>query len=131
MRVDLVIHEIYESVRALIRALDNGLTASENFSAEGEIGEVLTSRGPTQPPEYQSVDALIQEAVEQFIADNPPVGLPGPTGPQGSVGSQGPPGPPGFDGTDGLQGIPGPVGPQGPAGGGGSGGDDTFVFYMT
>lgn len=53
MRVDLVIRDLRETLDRVVRALDNRLTASENFEGEGSPGDVLTSNGPGVPPSYQ------------------------------------------------------------------------------
>lgn len=63
MRVDLHIRDTNETVKAIIRGLDNGLTASENMAPEGTEGQVLMSNGPGAPPSYQA----LTEAVEDIL----------------------------------------------------------------
>lgn len=59
MRVDPVVRNLEESVKALIRGMDNKLTASENFAPEGTTGQVLTSNGPNVPPSYKSIEDTV------------------------------------------------------------------------
>lgn len=59
MRVDSVLRDLSFSVKELLLAMDNRLTANENFSPEGINGQVLTSNGPNIPPSYQSLEELL------------------------------------------------------------------------
>lgn len=62
----------------------------------------------------------IGAAVEEYLAENPVEGEPGPQGPQGERGEQGPQGIQGVQGPQGIQGEPGQRGEQGPPGADGS-----------
>ncbi len=57
MRVDSVILDTMLTLKQLVLAMDNRLTAVENFAPEGVAGEVLMSNGPNTPPSYQALDA--------------------------------------------------------------------------
>lgn len=59
MRLDTVVRDLAHSVRQILLALSNQLTASENFGPEGNVGEVLTSNGPNEPPSYQTISAVV------------------------------------------------------------------------
>lgn len=54
MKIDVIVRDVFQSVQAIIRGLDNQLTASENFAPEGIVGQVLTSTGTNTPPEYKT-----------------------------------------------------------------------------
>lgn len=63
MRVDPVVRDLEESLKALIRGMDNRLTASENLAPEGTTGQVLMSNGPNEPPSYQSITTLVEDVL--------------------------------------------------------------------
>lgn len=50
----VVVEPIAEIIRKILHALDNNLTAADNFGPEGTAGQVLTSNGPNIPPSYQA-----------------------------------------------------------------------------
>ncbi len=54
MRVDPVLRDLTMAVKQLLLAMDNRLTAIENFAPEGSQGQVLTSNGPNIAPSYQT-----------------------------------------------------------------------------
>lgn len=66
MRVDPVVRNLEESVKALIRGMDNQLTASENLAPEGTVGQVLTSRGPNEPPAYQDITSAVETILRNY-----------------------------------------------------------------
>lgn len=83
MRVSQVIGDIHASIREIVNALANRLHAEDNFAPDGEVGQVLTSRGPNQPPNWQDGGAGASGV-------QGPQGLIGPTGPTGATGPTGP-----------------------------------------
>jgi hypothetical protein len=115
MKVDSIVREAITSVKQLVKALQNNLTARDNFAPEGEAGQVLTSHGPDKVPSYEDATGGTGDGSGGGGEPGPegpqgPVGPIGPVGPAGT-GSQGPIGPPGLwaaeDGTDGERGPPG------------------------
>ena len=63
MRIDIVVRDVMESVKAIIRGLDNQITASENLAPEGRERQVLTSNGSNIPPSYKT------PTIQQLSAD--------------------------------------------------------------
>lgn len=59
MRVDSVLIDAPTSVKQILLALDNRLTAGENLSPEGVEGQVLTSNGPNVAPSYKSLEDAV------------------------------------------------------------------------
>lgn len=55
MKIDSVIKDVLYTLRQVVLALDNQLTARDNMAPEGTAGQVLTSNGPGQPPSYQNL----------------------------------------------------------------------------
>jgi hypothetical protein len=69
MKIDQVIRA--RTLQEVLRALDNNLTARDNFAPEGTIGQVLTSRGPTAVPTYQDVSVEVTlEQVNTLLEDH-------------------------------------------------------------
>lgn len=94
MRVSHVISRLTDKVQEIIDALDNRLTAADNFGPEGEVGQVLTSRGPRPsdpPPSYQNLADILRGIPTTTLQ-----GIPGLQGPPGVAGATGPSGPGGF-----------------------------------
>jgi hypothetical protein len=54
MRLDTVVKDMEKSVRQLLLAMSNRLTATENFAPEGDEGQPLLSNGSNTPPSYRS-----------------------------------------------------------------------------
>jgi hypothetical protein len=90
--------KLTETVKQIVEALANRLTAAENFSPEGELGQFLGSNGPNSPPSYKDIG--------ESISGNPAL-----KGEKGDTGEQGPAGPAGTDGPPGADGDPGPMVP--------------------
>lgn len=133
MRVSQVIKDIRTSITEVVNALANRLHAEDNFAPDGEVGQVLTSRGREIPPNWQGLTDVVEPVVRQVITGGGSGGGGGGSfvGPPGPQGERGPIGPPGMDGEDGEEGPPGPpgldgtlgaTGPAGPAGAAGAAG---------
>lgn len=54
MKIDRLVRDALATLKRVAIALDNNLTAQDNFGPEGTAGQVLTSNGPNLPPSYQS-----------------------------------------------------------------------------
>jgi hypothetical protein len=97
--VSKAFQSLTQAVGVIIDALANRLTAADNWGPEGQVGQVLTSRGPgpnDPPPHFQDISGLITSnpVIRELITG--PAGPAGPTGPTGPTGAQGPIGPAGF-----------------------------------
>jgi hypothetical protein len=57
--LDPVITDVESKLREVIEALDHRLTAAENLSPEGTIGQVLTSRGPGLTPMFVDIGSSV------------------------------------------------------------------------
>lgn len=107
MQVSSVIKNLTTTIKDVLDALSNRLTARDNFGPEGKVGQFLGSNGDgpnDPPPSYKDIQSGIS--------------IPGPEGPEGPPGSAGPPGPegpPGIEGDTGPIGPPGATGPSGPS----------------
>jgi hypothetical protein len=56
MKVERILRDIHESVRNILRALDSGLTAEDNFGVtRAPAGSVLTSVDPAKKPEWRAL----------------------------------------------------------------------------
>lgn len=66
MRVDPVVRNLEESLKQVIRGLDNRLTASENFAPEGTAGQALISNGSASPPSYQSIRTEVETILREY-----------------------------------------------------------------
>lgn len=105
MQVSSVIKNLTTTVKDVLDALSNRLTARDNFGPEGKVGQFLGSNGDgpdDPPPSYKDIQSGIS--------------IPGPEGPEGPPGSAGPPGEPGPEGPPGIEGDTGPIGPPGATG---------------
>lgn len=58
MRVGTVVQETGRSLRDILRALDQRITAEDNLAPDGEAGQVLTSNGPNEPPTWQDIPSV-------------------------------------------------------------------------
>lgn len=97
MIVSAIISSVTEKLKEIINALSNRLTAQDNWGPEGEVGQVLTSRGPRDvdpPPHFSSIADILRGISTQDGAVL--AGIPGLTG---AVGATGPQGPVGADGA--------------------------------
>lgn len=65
MRVDAVLIDAPTSVKQILLALDNRLTAGENLSPEGTSGYVLTSNGPNVAPSYQDLELAVETVLRK------------------------------------------------------------------
>lgn len=95
MIVSQVIQNLSTTVREIVNALSNRLTARDNWGPEGEKFQVLTSNGPGPndlPPSFQNITDILSGISTVTGAQ----GIPGIQGPQGI------PGPPGIDGANGM-----------------------------
>lgn len=100
MIVDDVVRDLGSSVRQILVALRNRITAAENWGPEGKKLQVLTSNGDTEndpPPSFQN----LADILGGITGENAP-GLVGPQGPVGATGPQGEPGS-GLDATHAWQ----------------------------
>jgi len=129
MRVSQVIQDVAVTLRELVNALSNRLHSEDNFAPDGEVGQILTSRGADQPPNWQGLsETQVKQVLTSILSSPGSGGVPVVTGPAGPPGLAGVPG---LDGADGLDGEMGPPGMQGPAGVDGSGAnpaDDSEVW---
>lgn len=53
MKIDRIIVDVGTTLRKLLLAMENGLTAEDNLAPGGTAGQVLTSNGPDAPPTWQ------------------------------------------------------------------------------
>lgn len=89
MRVSHVISTLTSKVQEILDALDNRLTAEDNFGPEGEKWQVLTSRGPKvtdPPPTYMTLEDILTG-----ISSEGAQGLQGLKGETGATGASGEP----------------------------------------
>lgn len=87
MRVDPILRDTQKSIRQILRALGNNLSAAENFQPDGEEGYVLTAHGRQGvPPTWEPPSGDEEESVDlsNLNADNLKSG----TVPQGRLASQ-------------------------------------------
>lgn len=86
------IAKLADTVKQIVEALANRLTAAENFGPEGELGQFLGSNGPDSPPSYKDIGAAITSnpaTVAALKGDPGPAGPSGAAGPAGVAGSNG------------------------------------------
>jgi len=90
MRLDRVWDDLRVAVGNIRRALDNNLTAQENFGPTGApAGQVLTSVGPKRVPQWQA------PAPTTVVASEGSAVVGGSSSGGGVIVVTGPPGPPG------------------------------------
>lgn len=85
-----VLDKLHDKVSEIIQALSNRLTARDNWGPEGNVGQILVSRGPRDvdpPPHFADISAVITPEVLQGIPGI--AGTPGPAGPAGADGANG------------------------------------------
>lgn len=86
MRIDRVVRDVLQSLRQVLNALDNKITARDNLAPTGQTGvRVLTSLDPNAIPTWELISGGSEGSGEP--------GIPGIQGPPGT------PGTPGADGT--------------------------------
>lgn len=86
MRVSQVVKDIHASITDIVNALANRLHSEDNFAPDGIAGQVLTSRGPNEPPNWQ-------DCCEGTRGETGETGETGAAGADGADGAEGPPGP--------------------------------------
>lgn len=82
MQVSQVVRDIHASIREIVNALANRLHAEDNFAPDGDEGQILTSRGASRPPNWQSPGGM-----SGIKGEKGDIGATGPTGPAGPPGA--------------------------------------------
>ena len=118
MQVSQIITDIRTTIREIVNALSNRLHSRDNFGPDGEKGQVLTSLGKDDPPDWRGVDEALRAlkpGVLTSIIGSSGGGVGG-SPPLGATIIRETAGWPGWDGQDGEDSfIPGPAGPRGEA----------------